>query len=312
MTPIINSSFSSILPNLQVAWDSTSLGLLKECPRKYYYSIILGRQSSKENVHLVFGQLYHAALERYDHARSEGSTHAAATIAAVRYCLTATWRGNRPWDSGDQYKNRYTLVRTVVWYLDHFGDDPATTVQLANGKPAVELSFRFGWGFDLSTGESALACGHLDRIVNFAGETWVLDRKTTKSTIGEDFFTKFNPDNQMTLYTLASQVILGVPARGIIIDGAQVAVTFSRFKRGFTFRTASELGEWFQETVFYIGLADGFARSNFWPKNDKSCGNYGGCVFREICAKGPESRIEWLTSKYHERVWDPLQIRGDI
>ena len=31
-----NSSFSTEIPNLQLAWDSTSLGLLKECPRKYY------------------------------------------------------------------------------------------------------------------------------------------------------------------------------------------------------------------------------------------------------------------------------------
>jgi hypothetical protein len=53
---------------LQFAWDSTSLGYLKECPRKYYYTMIEGWRGRGESVHLRFGQEYHAALEHYDRA----------------------------------------------------------------------------------------------------------------------------------------------------------------------------------------------------------------------------------------------------
>lgn len=312
MNAVGNSSFSKIVPNLQIAWDSTSLGTLKECPRKYFYTIILGRMPRAENVHLIFGLIYHKALEEYDHAKAKGASHQASVRAAVRRALQDTWLNGRPWDSGDSNKNRYTLVRTVIWYLDQFEDDPCETLILANGKPAVELSFRFEPGYTFTTGEHAIICGHMDRIVKFQEKIWVLDRKTTKHTINSDFFLKFNPDNQMTTYTLASKVVLETPAEGVIIDGVQIAVGFSRFLRGMTTRHPTELEEWSQETKFYIQLAEGFARAGFWPKNDKSCGNYGGCPFRGICSKAPSMREKWMDAAFHHRIWDPLQIRGDI
>lgn len=313
----MNSSFSTIQKDLQIAWDSTSLGTLKECPRKYQYSIIEGWTPRKESVHLVFGQLYHKALETYDHVRSQGGSYQDGLRAALRYCLEATAvrdsaGGWRPWNSDDQNKNRLTLCRTVVWYLIQFEEDPALTVILANGKPAVELSFRFEPGWTFATGETAILCGHLDRLVSYNDQIWVLDRKTSKNTIDQNFFDKFNPDNQMTLYTVASQVVYATPAKGVIIDGAQIAVTFSRLLRGQTTRHKTELEEWMVETKYWIAQAEGFAEAGFWPKNDKSCGNYGGCPYREICSKAPSVREQWLKNAYHKRVWDPLQVRGDI
>jgi hypothetical protein len=59
------------LPDTQIqyAWDSTSLGWLKTCPRLYQYSMLEGWRSRGESVHLKFGQLYHSGLELYDKAR---------------------------------------------------------------------------------------------------------------------------------------------------------------------------------------------------------------------------------------------------
>ena len=85
-----NSSFHASVPMLQVAWDSTSLGTFKECPYKYYLTMILGRVPRDESVHLTFGAHYHKALEIYDHNRSQGKDHTAAQLEAVRYCYTAT------------------------------------------------------------------------------------------------------------------------------------------------------------------------------------------------------------------------------
>ncbi len=82
-----NSSFRDML---QVAWDSTSIGYLKECPRKYQYMMVLGRQPREESIHLTFGLHYHKALEIYDHARSSGLDHSDAQLRAVQYCYEAT------------------------------------------------------------------------------------------------------------------------------------------------------------------------------------------------------------------------------
>ena len=307
-----NSSFSTISPNLQLAWDSTSLGALKTCPRYYQYNLIEGWRPRVESVHLTFGAAYHAALEAYDHARSRGQGHEAAQREAVRRALLDTWdqARSRPWSSDDPNKNRLTLVRSVVWYLEQFAEDPLTTVQLQNGKPAVELSFRFESGHSSQQGESFLLCGHLDRLVTTpSGETWVLDRKTTKSLIDERWFAGFSPDNQFTLYTLAADVVYFTNVRGVIVDGAQIAVTFSRFQRGIVTRHPSALGEWFAELPLWLGHAERYAAEGYWPMNDKACGNYGGCPYRPICSMPPSTRQQWLEAQYHRRVWDPLQTR---
>jgi hypothetical protein len=123
----INSSFSTSIPNLQIAWDSTSMGTLMECPRKYQYSIINGWQPREMSVHLTFGLLYHAALELYDRCKFNGQDHEESIRSAVRYALTETWNSElkRGWISDHNIKNRLTLVRSIVWYLETFQDDPS-------------------------------------------------------------------------------------------------------------------------------------------------------------------------------------------
>lgn len=312
-----NLAFSSELPMLQIAWDSTSLGYLKECPRKYYYEMILGRAPRGENVHFVFGGHYHKALEIYDHAKSAGADHADATDAALNYCLTETVvrdaNGWRPWSSDDANKNRLTLVRSVLWYLEHFADDPLETVQLANGKPAVELSFRFEIDLEAPTGEQYLLCGHLDRLVqDQSGTLYVLDRKTSKNTISASSFRNYKPDNQMGLYDFAAPIVYSVPVAGVLIDLAQIGATFTRFLRAPIHRDSQMKDEWYRDTLYYLQLAARFAEQEYWPMNDKSCGNYGGCPFRDICAKSPATREKWLMGLTTTREWDPMKVRGSI
>lgn len=310
----MNTSFSTELPTLQIAWDSTSLSALLECPRKYQLSHIQGWSPRLESVHLTFGILYHGAIERYDHAKASGATHSEAIVAAVRWTLTETWNKElrRPWTSDDKHKNRLTLIRSIVWYLTQFAEDTLETVILSNNKPAVELSFRFD--SDISFGSTRyVLCGHLDRVAKFQDLLWINDHKTTKSSIeGDDYFARYSPDNQMSMYAFAGKVIYNVPVQGVIVNAAQVMVTFTRFRRGFAHRTEAQLSEWYEHTKFYIKQAEKFATANFWPMNIKSCGLYGGCPFRSICGKDPSVREQWLQAGFKKRVWDPLKIRGDI
>lgn len=310
--PLRNSSFSLALPTLQLAWDSTSMGALKSCPRLYELSIIQGWAPRSESVHLTFGLHYHSALEAYDHVRAAGGDHESGCREAVLTALKGTWTAGRPWASDDKYKNRETLVRTVVWYLDQFASDPFQTVILANGQPAVELSFRLNSGFHATTGEEFLICGHLDRMATHEGQTYIMDRKTSKSQIDSDFFRKFTPDNQFTTYTLAGTIVWALPVAGIMVDGAQVAVTFSRFQRGLVQRHPTQLQEWYHDWSLWVGQANTFAQMGYWPQNDKFCSMYGGCAFRGICSKPPSVRDQWLKADFTKRVWDPLQARGDV
>ena len=309
-----NSAFSKEIFGLQLAWDSTSLGLMKECPRKYYYANVEGWAPRTKSVHLTFGLHYHSALERYDHAKAAGKTHREAQLLALDHALNATWDPikKRPWISDDSNKNRLTLIRSIIWYLEQFADDPLKTVILDNGKPAVKLSFRFEMGLTSQTNESFILCGHFDRLVEWEGDHYILDRKTSKSQINSDFFDKFSPDNQMSTYAFAGKVVYKVPVKGIIIDGAQIAVTFTRFQRGQVHRSEDQLEEWFEGVKWTLFHAQQYAEAQYWPMNEKACGNYGGCAFRSICSRRPAMRQEWLKAGYYLRQWNPLEVRGDI
>src|ERR1700704_6147476 len=109
---------SPVLPGtkVQYAWDSTSLGYLKRCPRLYYYQMIQGWQPKEDNVHLRFGIEYHEALHRYEILLAEGRDHNSALRTVLKELLFRT----NDWDSDNPYKNRKTLTRTVIWYLDKF------------------------------------------------------------------------------------------------------------------------------------------------------------------------------------------------
>lgn len=318
-----NSAFSSKLPTLQLAWDSTSLGDFKKCARYYQLRMVDGWSSKTRSVDLDFGIWLHSARERYYHARAAAASHEQALDAALQYVLCATWdqQLDRPW-KGDSAKNRFTLVQCLIDYCDKWEHDPLCTVILASGKPAVEVSFRFGLGFGPTTAynvhtdeggeleEEFSLCGHLDRIVEFQGRSWGSDLKSTRNSLDSFYFAQFSPDNQMSCYSLAGRVVLKSKLAGMIIDACQVLATQPpRFARALVERTEAQLAEFARGLHYYLRLAEKCARDNFWPMNEKACFR---CEFRGICDKAPSVREQWLKADFVKRVWDPLKARGDI
>jgi hypothetical protein len=305
------------LPTLQIYIDSSSLSEFKVCPRKYYYSIVLGRQPTTESVHLTFGTLLHSALELYHKSRFRqegGLDHPNALRATVEWLMGATWdrEHKRPWSSNDKYKNRFTLIRTVVWYLDQYQEDVLVTAVLKDGRPAIELPFAIDSGYTAFTGEEFILCGKIDRIAIFKPDSnyYVTDVKTTQSTIGDYYFKKFTPDNQVSTYSLAGTLAFGIPVQGLIIDACQVAIEFSRFERGLIERSQAQLTEWQEDLGYWLMNLNHCAETENWPRNDSACDRYGGCPFRPVCSqRNPNAAQQVLMGSYAERTWDPLKNR---
>tara|TARA_R110002153_G_scaffold274298_2_gene448209 strand:- start:29028 stop:30062 length:1035 start_codon:yes stop_codon:yes gene_type:complete len=301
--------------NYQHVWDSTSLGLLKECPYKYYLTMIHGWVPRTRSHHLIFGIHVHEALEAYDFARAMGDSYEAGVIAALRYCLTATGTHDEagvftPWLSDDPtgYKTRESLTRTIAWHLTQFEHDMLKTVILSNGKPAVELSFRMELSKLAPHGEPYVLSGHLDKLAEIPGDgIWVVDHKTTKNTIGEQFFTQFSPNNQISLYANAGRVVYSQPIRGVIINGIQIAKGFVRSMRSPVHRTKSQLDDWMLELNHYISLAEQYTNWNYFPMNDKSCFL---CHFKSICSKDKTVRATFLAADFTQHHWNPAQSRN--
>ncbi len=318
MTNQINSSFSRILPNLQLAWDSVSRGALITCPRYYQYTIINGYITKSENVHFIFGIGIHSSIELYNRERTKGKTHHQSLLSAARFAIEYTWNfeRKRPWISDEPTKNRETLIRTVIWYLDQFKEDPLETVIIIDkdGKetPAVELSFQFDSGLISISDESYILCGHLDRFATRNGRYIIPDVKTTKYSLTKhthEFFAKFTPDDQISGYYFAGGIIFDKPISGMVIDAIQTAVNFSRFQRGEITRSKSQLEEWYKDTGYLFKEAETYAKENYWPQRTKSCDRFGGCPFRPICSEPPEMRQQLLDKFYIKRTWDPMISR---
>lgn len=306
----MNKSFQD---GVQFAWDATSLTSAMTCPRKYYYDLILGIQPKILSVHLLFGQHYATALERFYKLRAEGSSIEDALDEIVRRCLEETWDEvtGQPVAFSDAAKTRYSLIRSIVWYVEEFGDESdmsIKTVHFSDGRPAVEVSFT------LEVTPDVVFCGHLDRIVEDEFR-YVMDQKTTKYTMSPQFFDQFKLNNQMSLYTFAGSAILDSPVKGVIIDGAQIAVNFTRFSRGITLRTKAELEEWQRSALHVINMTQHFSSMaqisdvDAFPMNYTACDKYGGCPFKQICSSSPKIRENVIKTFYEPKVWDPLERR---
>ena len=292
----------------QYAWDSVSYGWLVECPRKYYNAMRLGITSKENNVHLTFGILFQKADELYEKDRAEGYSYEEALHRTVKWALIASY----PWNYHHQVKTRENLIRSIIWYREQYRSDPFETLILANGKPAVELSF------NLDVGNRKLLCGHLDKLGAFAGSNYFKDVKTTGSTITPYFFQKFDLDVQMDIYSFASQIIYKTPLSGGLIDGVQVAVGITRSQRGFTYRTPEQNKEFLEQFHYYTGEYLNQAERAGWPMNKKACLNgrsddptkeATGCIFRDICSKTPHAREEIIETQYTTKRWNPLEVR---
>lgn len=301
---------------VQFAWDATSLSAYAKCPRYYQYKHLQGWTQFNKSVHLWFGGHYAKALESYHKLRYEGASPDEATATVVLNALVDTWQheldenGVRIPDTGeaidypDEVKNRFTLIRSIVWYLDqHRTDD--SEVLIIDNKPAVELSF------SLPLSDSILYCGHMDRVQNVAGQgNFVVDQKTSKATISARYFYQYNPDFQMSGYSWAGKIMFDIPISGVVIDAAQIAVGFTRFSRGFVHKAPQSLDEWQDNALSWIEEAQQATRSGRFKMNCTSCNDYGGCEFRKICERIPEHRMRLLESDYVQRpIWDPLEQR---
>ncbi len=308
-----NSSFKE---GVQFAWDSTSMTAAATCPRKYYYSLCLGISPKIKSVHLIFGGHYASALEFFYKVRAWGQDYETALRNTVHKTLKDTWdtKTKAPQDMGiHNAKTRHGLIRSVIWYLEQYAkkETGMLTHHMADGTPCVETSFSIDLNNEL------IICGHLDRIVDYNTDLYIMDQKTTGSALGSYYFDQFKPDIQMSTYTWAGQAILETPVKGVIIDAAQISVGGTSFARGFTHRTKEELEEHINSMYEIIRRIQLYTEESLhrdrpesaFPMNPSACGNYGGCAFRKICSSSPRIRKAVINTDFEPKSWDPLERR---
>jgi RecB family exonuclease len=309
--PNLLSPNTSFIGNFQFVWDSVSYGAIQTCPRKYKFSIIDGYQLSPTPSTLLFGIYFHKIQEVWHKLLAHGMDKDLALLRCVR--LAGLLGENLLNDRNERTKE--TLIRATVWYLDQFKNDPAQTNIRPDGTPAVEYSFQLPL-FNIDNQTIYLA-GHLDRVATFQNSVYLCDYKTTKSDLGDRFLSTFKPSYQFEGYLAAAHILSSVPTSvfpspptGLIIDGIQLGVTFTRFQRFIVRITKPEIDEYLTDLEYTIKVkAKGYAEANHWPAEKTSCHLYGGCEFLSVCSKPPQDRERILKTNYVKRTWDPAKAR---
>jgi len=297
----------------QFAFDNTSLAYFKECPRKYYYSIVEGWRKKGKAPALVFGGLYHEGVEKYDALRAKDWSHESALKCMVLYVSMKFEEDPIP--EGDTKRNYLTLMRSLIWYAEENKHSEVRTANLPGEVLGLELSFRFELPFHGPEGPY-IYCGHIDKIAEYKGQKFVVERKHTTSALGDFFYQRYALSDQITGYHLAGKVIFQVPIAGSMIEATQVAVNFSRFDRRMVLRADALMEEWLELTEHYIRrTTEEFEKLHegapaFLP-NHESCNKFGGCVFLEVCSKSPFMRKSLLEADFEKQPWQPLKNRTE-
>lgn len=214
---------------------------------------------------------------------------------------------------GYKWKNRKTLVRSLVEYVDNEPEEGGLRpFVFPDGTVASELSFRIDLPFTCPDGTPYLLTGNMDGMVQSESlGVATRERKTTKNSLDDRYWGRFAPNVQVDTYDLASDIMYGdtLKPAGVILEATQVAIGFTRVERRFIHVPSERREEWFREIEYWIKRAEADARAGYFPKNTASCGNAGGCPYARICRLAPSARERFIPEYFTLNPWNPLQER---
>jgi hypothetical protein len=270
-------------------WRQHTLESLKRCGRYYQLRELEGWTLPEEPAKMTFGSAFHAMLEAYEVLLASGHSEEHALLRALE---AARAFALPPVGKYSQEQ----LLRGFAWYTDWAQQDALRTVVHPLIGPLVE------WEFEVSLPNGDTLGGRVDRVVELEGALWILDHKTTETTLAPEYFLRFGTAEQVSAYTYAAGRYLGRPVAGFIIDAIQVYAEGFRFMRGVATRTPAQLAEWLADTLIHIERGEQSRNAGHWPMNSAACSVYGKCLYRDsICAKDPAARPKLLQAHYVQK-----------
>ncbi len=323
-------SVSEVNGKRLVRINSSSLGIIQECPRKAYYSLNQKWKAANEAPAFLFGRAIHKALEVYYSGdpsrrilpkiedvellafghppRSDGLIESAIHA----FCETAKPLSPLPATDKRSLQNGVWILHE---YFKAYIDDPWVAYVDESG-PFVERQF------SLHLIETEELSVEIFGTIDFAfrhlvtGEIILGDHKTSSflSFGGSSYFDRDKPNHQYTMYALGARRVFGIETDNFMVNVIEVkakpktkAAKGVSFPRQITKRTEED----FQETKVAIAYAAYSYVSNMeaqentksgeaaWPMGGvDACNKFGGCQFKQICASPRSMRETLLKNKF--------------
>lgn len=266
--------------------DQSGLCTFERCPARYFFSRILGLKDPRDNMMAAdYGTCIHAAMP-FCHA---------GNLPAAMQAFTDDW--NRfGYGEGTPERNVGRALSTLqVAVSTRSGPArPYTPVTFEN-IPVPLGAERFSKNevpFAIDIGTDLPAIGRIDAIVEWHQDNntrWPLDYKTS-SEVSARWFAGFNFHPQACLYTIAASHVLGIDAKGLIIEAIRVSPKNDEisFKPIFiSNHQVSEFIEWAKWKVFELLNMN---KSGVWQKKPTGCTSYACyyaasryCEYKMLC-----------------------------
>lgn len=303
MSNHIEPIVKNFLPNLQrvepKARDSSATSVYKECPRKYFYRIVLGFQVKVPQPYFSFGTAYHKYRELLEIHTESGMdrdmAHASAAGAAMELhtdvAATGKWK----------YLTKTRLLEAIMVAYDYW------KMEKKIGKIKVlgsEVDFAI---VDDDTG--MIVSGKIDQIISVNNRIWIRDFKTS-SKIGPYYERGLEPNDQVTRYLWAVSKLTGKTPNGAYFEVLyQTEKEKPKIHTYTPTRTPYQLNTWLNEQRFWETQITRSRETDIWPMNERACAY---CDFHLVCKSFNDAHIERnLKEHFKFDPWDSMNRSTD-
>lgn len=277
-----------------VTQDHSSTIVFKNCPRKYFYRMVLGRVSRTELYKPVFefGTAYHKFREtlesEYIKEKLMDKAFSVALIPLLEY------KNDCDPNFKFAYLTRERLIKTCKMAYERWCEekrlDRITVID-------VEQAFNCQLGNEYGI----IIGGRFDQIVKWNNKIWIRDFKTTSKE--EKWYDKqLDPNDQATRYIYGGGKLHGSRIEGIIFDVVYNTKTVGpKFFQKLITKTSYQLAQWELEQKFINKLLVSCRSEDVWPMMEHGC---SFCDYSNVCKSPNEaSMMSKLENDYICKPW---------
>lgn len=277
----------------KIKLDNTALTAHQTCPAKFDLRINQGWAARFRSGALTFGGAFHAGLaEWYRTGQRDLAFNA----------IVAAWE---PTANDEDWRTLEKCLRTMDEYTRVYPAEAFVPVRDPEGNAMIEIPFSLDTGLVTSQGVPIEYGGIFDGLVDYGGQVFVLEHKTT-SMLGQYYFDQFRPNNQVSGYVWAASMLSGRKVNGALINAIGVfRVGKSKYERQFTTRTEHEMDEWKMNLVSTASEIVHHQQTGYWPMRTSACTLYGRCEFHSVHSLATQTeRANMLELEYEYNPWD--------
>lgn len=287
-------------------YDSSKIQTFMQCPRKYFYQYILGWTTDEPNVHLVFGEAWHRAMETL---LNEGYTNQAVKIAYDRFLAYYREYFTELQDSSNFPKSPSSVVPTLVEYIQKYKRTDTFEVlytEIAGTVPINEkrvVHFRLDSIVKGDEGIFSLEHKTGSRLMS----TWI-DQWTLKMQIGTYMHVLHSLYDPSEVY-------------GIKVNGVIFRKTSNEYIRVPIRKSVDMMNTWLWNVNHFADLIEWNMNEmmesteeetvfNAFPMNTESCISYGkACKFMDFCSvwSNPLQHSDETPTGFVKKYWNPSE-----